>query len=342
MLNAIARPLLFAATLLLAVGTSCSSTDERDPEELFTLYRESAFYYWQAEDFVRAEAQLNRALEIHDDDLSCNLIMGNIELLKGKTPDLLSAEKRFRSLEQQDDYRVQLGLAQALERLGMAYEDAAIAIAKGDRKTQAPDPAARVDELRKMSATAWTQSIASYQKVLSTKTNLADAINGMQRVLALQGDIEGALVWTNRLIDSVEVDLTYYRSRLERTDITAAEEANIRTRMENSNSLGQQTYLFGASLLHELNRPEAELEYLTRAIEIQPDSPKTWSRRAQAEMSLNLYVEAQHSLDQFLSLSQDPFESPDVQRAYELREKCERALQDAALEASLRDLGAGY
>ena len=59
-------------------------------------------------------------------------------------------------------------------------------------------------------------------------------------------------------------------------------------------------------------------------------------------MSLNLYVEAQHSLDQFLSLSQDPFESPYVQRAYELREKCERALQDAALEASLRDLGAGY
>lgn len=342
MLKDLARPLLFAATLLLAVSSSCSSTDERDPEELFTLYRESAFYYWQAEDFKRAETQLSRALEIHDDDLSCNLIMGNIELLKGKTPDLLSAEKRFRSLEQQDDYRVQLGLGQALERLGMAYEDAALAIAKGERKTQAPDPAARVDELHTMSSDALKQSIASYQRVLTTKPNLADAINGMQRVLALQGDIEGALVWTNRLIDSVEVDLTYYRSRLERKDITAAEEANIRTRMENSNSLGQQTYLFGASLLHQLNRPEAELEYLTRAIEIQPDSAKTWSRRAQAEMSLNHYVEAMHSLDQFLSLSQDPFESPDVQRAYELREKCERALQDAALEESLRDLGAGY
>lgn len=334
------------AQLLVLVGlcltTACSSgPKERDPEELFTLYRESGFFYWQSEDFDRAEGQFDRALEIHPEDFSCNLFKANLDLLKGKTENLLAAQARFLSLENQADFRVQLGLGQARERLGLAYQDAAGEIAAGKRKTKAPDPAARVIELQSMAETAWKDSLANYEATLKVKPNLADAVNGMQRVHALRGDLENALVWTNRLIDLVEIDLNYYQSQLARIGVTETEESNLRASMENSNTLAKETYLFGASLLRELGRPEAELEYLLRAIDIDPNAANSWSRRAQAEMALNEYEEAIYSLDRFLALSTQAFESADVQRAYELREKCERSIRERQIEERLRNLEAG-
>lgn len=333
------RLVLLALCLLPA---ACNSgPKERDPEELFTLYRESGFFYWQSEDFERAEIQFARALEIKPDDLSSNLFMANLNLLKGRTETLLSAEQRFLSIEDQTDYRVQLGLGQAREGLGVLYSDAAAEIAAGTRKTQAPDPAARVDELYEMSAETWSKAKQNYRATLEVKPNHADAINGMQRILALEGDLEGALVWTNRLLDLVKVDRAYYESRLARPGITDAEESDLRQRMQNSNDLAMETYLFGASLLHQLDRPVAELEYLQSAIDIAPERATLYSRRAQAQMALSNYEEAIHSLDRFLALSDLPFESADIQRAYELRENCERAVQDRELEERLKNLEAG-
>jgi tetratricopeptide (TPR) repeat protein len=329
------RRLFTTITLLaLAALTACSSgPEERDPEELFTLYRESAFYYWQAGDFTRAEAQALSALDIHPDDLSCNLYVGNIGLMKGTTKDLLGAEARFRSMEQQDDFRVQLGLGETLERLGMVYEEAAAAIESGQRTTEAPDPAARVAELHKMASDAWSEASDRFHTVLETWPNEADAINGLQRVLALQGDLEGALVWTNRPIALVDIDLSYYRSKLTRESITPEEEEILRERMSNSLNLAERTYLLGASILRELGRSEAELEYLEKATEIAPKTPNTWSRKAQAQMALAHYDKAIASLDTFLRLSDEPFGSADVQRAYELRELCEKSIQEAAFTA---------
>lgn len=334
--------LLLVAPLLWLSTTACSSSDEtRDPEQLFTLYRESGFFYWQSEDFKRAEQQILRALEIHPDDFSCNLMLSTLELLKGRTENLLTAEARLETLLDAGDYRVHLGLGQAHERLGIAYQDAANEIASGVRQTQAPDPAARVDELREMAADVWVEANADYETTLDLKPNLADAVNGLQRVHALQGDLEGALVWTNRLIDLVEIDLTYYDSRLAREDITANEEENLRVRMQNSNALAKETYLFGASLLHELDRYATELEYIEKALDIDPDMAKAWSRRAQAEMSVESFDAAIRSLDRFLALSDDPFESPDIQRAYQLREKCEREIREREIEDRLKSLEAG-
>ena len=330
---------LLAVLALIFVSGACSSgPEERDPEELFTLYRESAFYYWQSRDFLRAESQAQNALAIHPDDLSCNLYLGNIGLLRGTTKDLLAAEQRFRGMKQTEDYRVQLGLGEVLERLGVVYEEAAAAIESGQRTTEAPDPAARVAELHKMSQDAWKESTQHFQKVLSVKPNEAAAINGLQRVLALQGDLEGALVWTNRLLDLVEVDLAFYRSKLEREGITVEEENDLRDRMDNSLGLAERTHLLGASMLHELGRYAAELEYLTKASEIAPKTAETWSRRAQAEMSLKQYEAAVRSLDTFLRLSPQAFDSADVQQAYELRDLCEKAIEDAAFEARMEAL----
>lgn len=334
-------PLLAALGVFVALTSlsSCSSgPEERDPEELFTLYRESAFYYWQSKDFVRAEAQAQNALAIHPDDLSCNLYLGNIGLLKGTTKDLLAAEQRFRNMKQQDDFRVQLGLGEVLERLGMVYDEAAAAIESGQRTTEAPDPAARVAELHELAAKAWSESVEHFQKVLEGKPNEASAINGLQRVLALEGNLEGALVWTNRMLDLVDVDLSFYRAKLAREGITVEEENDLRDRMNNSLGLAERTYLLGASMLHELGRDEAELEYLSKAAEISPKTPETWSRKAQAEMSLKRYDEAIASLDKFLALTNEPFESASVQRAYELRELCEKELQEAAFNERLKSV----
>jgi len=334
---------LFAFGVFAAVTTlsACSSgPEERDPEELFTLYRESAFYYWQSKDFVRAEAQAQNALSIHPDDLSCNLYLGNIGLLKGTTIALMEAEQRFRGMEQQDDFRVQLGLAEVLERLGMVYDEAAAAIESGQRTTEAPDPAARVADLHQMATKAWLESSEHFHKVLDGKPNEVSAINGLQRVLALEGNLEGALVWTNRMLDLVDVDLSFYRSKLSREGITVEEENDLRDRMNNSLGLAERTYLLGASMLHELGRDEAELDYLAKAAEISPKTAETWSRKAQAEMGLKRYDIAIASLDKFLKLSDEPFDSPSVQRAYELRELCEKALQDAAFSARLESVEA--
>jgi len=332
------KRLLTILALILAATACSSGPEERDPEELFTLYRESAFYYWQSKDFLRAESQARNALSIHPEDLSCNLYLGNIGLLRGTTKDLLGAEQRFRGMEQQDDYRVQLGLGEVLERLGVVYDEAAAAIESGQRVTEAPDPAARVAELHKMANDAWVESAQHFHGVLDVKPNEVAAINGLQRVLALQGDLEGALVWTNRLLDLVEVDLSFYRTKLEREGITAEEESDLRDRMNNSLGLAERTHLLGASMLHELGRNAVELEYLTKACEINPKTAETWSRRAQAEMSRKDYPAAMRSIDTFLRLSPEAFDSADVQHAYELRDLCVKAIEEADFEARMNAL----
>lgn len=331
------RNLLAAIACTAAVACN-SGPEERDPEELFEIYRESTFYYNQAADFERAEVQALNALSIHPDDLSCNLILCGIDKIRGKTKDLLKAEYRYREMSQQDDFRVQLGLAEVLERLGSTYDEAAAAIDSGQRKTEAPDPAARVIELREMSVEAWEESRMRFHNVLATKPSYAGAINGLQRVHALQGDFEGSLVWTNRLLDLVEIDLSYYRQQLNRENISIEAETDLRNRMTNSNDLAERAYLLGASVLHQLDRNVAELDYLTKASLLAPHQPNIWSRKAQAEMGLERYDQAIISLDTFLSNSKEAFDSLNVQRAYELRDKCVRAIEEAAFAARLEDL----
>ena len=328
-------PLLLLPLVLFA----CSSNKpEEDPEKLFELYRETAFYHWQNSDLDAAERQAMNALAIHPDDLSCNLFMGNIGLARGTTEELLAAEARFRGMEQQDDFRVDLGLAEALERLGLIYDESARAIAAGTRTTQAPDPAARVAELEAMAEEAWGESVARYDEVLEQKQNEVGAIKGLARVYALQGEYERSLVWSNRLIDLVSIDLTYYRAQLERPSLAEVDEQRLRVRMKNSVDLAERTYLLGASMLHELGRSETSLEYLERAGELAPETPDTWTRRAQVLMELDRYAEATVCIDQYLRLSPEDFDHPDVQAAYDLRAECEAAELEAAFQDKLEAL----
>lgn len=330
------KHLLLLAPLLLA---SCSSSEpQEDPEKVFELHRESAFFHWQNRDLDRAEGQVLTALAIHPDDLSCNLYMGWIGLARGTTEDLLAAEQRFRGMKQQDDYRTDLGLAEALERLGVIYEESARAIESGRRVSVAADKPARITELYGMATGAWDESVSRYEEVLATKQNEVKAINGLQRVHALRGEYEQSLVWANRLISLVEIDLVYYEGQLERAGITDAEESRLRERMTNSVDLAERTYLLGASMLHELERTEVALEYLERAGGLAPDTADTWTRRAQLLMKLGRYDEALVCLDTYLRLSPDDFDHPDVQTAYDLQAECERAQREQEFQARMDEL----
>ena len=305
------------------------------------LQRIGCQYHWQNRDLDAAERQALNALAIHPEDLSCNLYLGYIGLTRGTTEDLLAAEARFRGMEQQDDFRTDLGLAEALERLGVIYDESARAIASGRRTTQAPDPEARVIELETMAREAWAESVSRYHEVLELKQNEVKAINGLQRVHALRGEYEQSLVWSNRLIDLVQIDLTYYQAQLDRPGISDVDEARLRTRMSNSVDLAERTYLLGADMLRELGRNQTALEYLEEASDLAPETPDTWTRRAQVLMDLARYGEAIVCLDTYLRLSPEEFDHPDVQAAYDLRTQCETAERERAFQERLDALEAG-
>jgi tetratricopeptide (TPR) repeat protein len=171
--------------------------------------------------------------------------------------------------------------------------------------------------------------------VLELKQNEVKAINGLQRVYALNGQYEKSLIWANRLIDLVEIDLVYYEGQLERAGITEVDEARLRQRMRNSVDLAERTYLLGASMLRELGRTGVALDYLERASDLAPRTADTWTRRAQMLIELERYSEAIACLDTYLRLSPEEFDHPDVQTAYDMRAACEAAQRELEFQARL-------
>ncbi|MFT5080157.1 MAG: tetratricopeptide (TPR) repeat protein, partial [Planctomycetota bacterium] len=332
--NTLSKFGLFAIALLAAAGCN-SGPQEQDPEKLFALFRETAFYHWQNEDLPRTEQQLLRALQIHPEDKSCNLILGNIGIKRGGTKDLLKAEQIFRNIEDQEDFRTDLGLAEVLERLGVIYLESAAAIDTGKRTTAAQDPAARVAELRKMSKDAWVESRARYQEVLAAKPSQAKAVNGMQRVFALEGNYDASLYWTAELLDMVETDIIYFQAKLDQPGITENEEAELRSRMANTFDLAERSHMLAATMLHDMGRSEDALGHLTAAAEIVPRSADIWSHRAEILLDLNLFEACIEAVDQFLRLSPEEFDHPDIQGGYDLKGRAQDALANQDFEAKL-------
>jgi len=327
---------LSALALLAALTSSCSSApDGQDPEKLFALYRETAFYHWQNEDLPRTEGQLLKALAIHPDDKSCNLILGNIGIKRGDTKSLIQAERVFRSMPDQEDFRTSLGLAEVLERLGLIYLEAATNIDTGRKLTEAADPAERVQELRDMSREAWVESRARYQEVLSSKPTEAKAVNGMQRIFALEGDYEASLVWTERLLNMVESDIIYFKSKLDAKGITASEEAQLRSRMASTLDLAERSHMLAATMLHDMGRSEPALTHLASASEIRPRSAEIWSHRAEILLDLKRYEACLEAADQYLRLSPEEFDHPDIQAAYDLKARCNDAIDAERFEETL-------
>jgi len=315
----IRRPQRAALLLALACIAGCNSTpDEQDPKELLAMHREFALRYYDENELDRAEQQVDMGLEIEPRDEKLRLMKGWIRQRRGTAADVFAAEEIFRGLLPSKDYRVLLGLGEALERKGVLYWESASAVEGGKRFTKASDPQARAKELRGDAQTCWRESLEHYEKALERKPGELQAINGMQRVYALRGEKEKALRWSQELLDKSAAEAEFWTRQLERPDLSADEEARLRALLAGSEKLQIETHLQASTLLAGLDRPAEALEHLDRVLELDPEQAEVHSRRAQLLHRLGRIEEAIASLENYLRFSEGGFDHPDVARAMDL------------------------
>jgi tetratricopeptide (TPR) repeat protein len=324
-----ARSLALGA--LLALG-ACHSDEPKkpDPEKLLEVHREAALQYFDQGELLRAQDQVMRGLDIQPDDAQLKLMLGWILQRKGTPKDVLDAERVFRDLAPEKDYRALLGLAESLERKGLLYAEAADAVESGSRTTEAPDPTKRVAELRKEAQDYWSESVVHYQTTLAQRPSEGKAKNGLQRVYALLGQSEKSLEWAQQLLEQTGAEIEFWKKQLQRPDLTARDEDRLRSLLKASAGLEVETHIHSSTLLLELGRKDEAVAHLDKVLALAPERADGYSRRAQILFELGRFEEAIADIDEFLRLSNLDFEHPDIRRAYQLRSDCEAALKQNA------------
>jgi tetratricopeptide (TPR) repeat protein len=321
----------FACAVLAAClpALACSSNEIKfDEEKQLELYMTTATYLYQDDSLVRAQDQAVKALQIDPENRPMRRMIGWIRLRMGSTNDLITAEQFFRKLlaEGDDDTPVLLGLATAQERLGVAHDQAAKAIRSGERYSERSDPAEHADELQAQAAKLWEESYENYQRVVQGATQRDKAMNGLQRVAALRRDYEESLRWGQSLLQLCSTDIEFWRNALESQDLSQTKEQVFRESIDAAIELQVDTLLLSTSMLHRLGRTGDALASLALAAELAPSRPALYSQRAQLHAEVGRFAEAIEDVETFLRLSKQPFEDPNVRRAFELRTHCEEEL----------------
>ncbi len=318
-----------ACSAVLILGSCASSPPEPDPQKMLELYREQALGYYEAGALEQAEDQVRKGLDIDPDDDLLKLMLGWCRQRRGTRDDLLVAERVFRDLAPREDYRALLGLGECLERKGVLYTESAEKILSGKLETDSPDPVKRADELRGDALEFWTEALTHYRAVLESKPTESQAMAGMHRTFALMGRTEDSLEWAEKLLTQVEAEVQFWQTQLKRTDVRAAEEARLRSRMNNTRELTVGTHLSAASLLVKLGRKTEAASHLDRVVLLDPSKAAAYSRRGQILFELGRFEEASANLDDFLRLTELPFDHQDVQRAFQTKTECEKRLVTA-------------
>jgi tetratricopeptide (TPR) repeat protein len=322
-------PLRFAALALLF---ACSSEKELTAEQKKTLverYTETAQEYLRMGELDRAEGQTLKALALDPQNTKCKMIRGWTLQKRGKTEDILVAERIFREILDAGDYRATLGLAECLERKGVAFEEASEKIASGKRISEAPDPAARAGQLLAERDRAWNESIQRYEKTLTEHSDDVDALNGAMRVSALLGRLEDSVSYAGKLIAVIGPTREFWQKKVLSPEVTVDNEKLYRERVDHLLGLELATRVHASTVLHKLGRDEAAKTHLDGAIALDPERPELYSRRAEIEKSLGHPDQAIADLDQFLRRSTLTYDHPDVKRAWRLRKECEDAVRTA-------------
>jgi tetratricopeptide (TPR) repeat protein len=317
-----------AAGVLLAL-VACSSLDKNEEQRL-AMHREFANAYFDKGQYQNAEAQVDLGLELAPSDDKLLLMKAWICLRRGKPEDVLEAEKRFRRLSPAKDYRVQLGLAETLERKGVMYSESADAVERGERPTKATDRVARAAEMRKTAQASWKDAVTSYNKTLDRKSGEIQAINGLQRTWALLGNYTESLKWSNTLLEQSTGEIAFWRKQLERPGITADDEERLRSLLNASTRLLLETHLQASTLAYQLGSYPEALEHLDKVVELDPDNVQAYGRRALLRHKLGKPSE---DVQHFLKLSSLSIDHPDMQRALTLLGECEREIGATAQEA---------
>ncbi len=315
--------------LLLVLTAACSSAPkerEMTEEQKLDLYVTTATYLYEDGSYVRAQDQAVKALEIEPRNRPMRRMVGWVRIHMGKPGDLAIAEQFFRELmaEGDDDPTTAIGLASVLERLGLAYDKRSQEIAQGQEADSSQEGRAR--EFASKARDRWAEALRLFEGTLVEGEGSSQAINGLQRVHALLGNYEESLAWAQRLLERSEQELNAWRRILQDAELTEREEKLMRTNEGDSLSLQRDTHLLIATLLHRLSRAEEAIAHLDSVLDLGLEAPQVYSLRAQLRHASGDYGGAISDLDRFLSLSDQPFEHPDVQRAFDLRSACEAHL----------------
>ena len=316
-------PLALSATLVLGACSSKPKGPSR--EELIELHFETALRYYDMDELDRALDQASRGLKVDPKNERLRLLSGWVLQRRGTRESIATAERVFRGLLTTNDYRVRLGLGQALERKGKFFDEAARAIENGDRFPDAGTPAERGAELREEARAAWVESIERYEQTLERQPGDRDALNGLQRVHALLGQDEQSLAYSTELVDVVREHQRFWRDQLT-DDITAGREADIHYRLDDDEELLVKTHLHAASVLRRLGRIDAAIDEIQRVVDLRPDMPQVHSRHAQMLYDAGDYERASRAIERYLKLSEEPVDHPDIQRAWELKNACDAAI----------------
>ncbi|MCC7013628.1 MAG: hypothetical protein IT454_13795 [Planctomycetes bacterium] len=321
------------ATLFVALASlaSCrTSEEERIEEQTLAWHREFALRLLDDGQLANALNQVNLGLEIDSDDERLLLIKSRIHLQRGSAADVNAAEELLREFAGDDNFIACVGLGEALERQGVLRWESAREIESGKRATTAADPARRALDLRDEAQARWSESTQWYESALKIKPDYIQAINGLQRVWALRGDLARSLAASERLLALADKEVEFWRAELARPEIKAEYEAELRRRIQASAKLLTETHMSASTALVALGRSADAMAHLDASVQLEPSRAEIYSRRAQLHLAAGRAREASEDLRQFLKLSTLPIEAPDMVRAFDLLAQCEVALEAAS------------
>jgi tetratricopeptide (TPR) repeat protein len=322
------------ASLLLILLPACVSNGPREPtaeekQRLVDIHTESAQQYLNMGELDRAEGQVEKGLELDKDNRKLEQILGKTLLKRGRSEDLMRAEKVFRAGDP-TDFQISIGLGATLERLAILHRESAANIRSGKHLTQAADPEKRAAEFEQRAQVYLGEARGCFERSLQQKPDNVDGLNGLVRVDALLGDDEGSIANAEKLVTLLRADRKFWETSLVRPEISADEETRFRKLARSQAELEVAIHLHVAGLLHKHQHDEQAIEHLDLVIELQPKLPEAYSRRAENRMALGQYQLAQADLVTFLRLSTGKSnDDPDVRRAYQMHNECTRKAREA-------------
>jgi tetratricopeptide (TPR) repeat protein len=319
------RTLLSVLALGLACACASDTLSREEKARQVEIHIDSCSLNLSMGDYDRAQSQALKGLALDGDNFLLKLYLGRALLNKGGIDNIQRAEYTLEQLDDDEDFRVPLSLAEVLERKGLAYREAAEGVASGERYTPAPDPEARAGELRAEAQAALERSLELFDQALDLQPNDTEVLNGLVRVTALLGRYEDSLAWGQAVVNITNSDRLFWRKQLERPNISPQEEGRMWNNVKKLRKLEQAVHLHAAAILNNrFDRPLEAIRELDAILAFDPNVAQVHSQRAQLLVKLERYEEAIASLDNFLRLADLEFEHPDIQRAYRIRADCEK------------------
>jgi len=325
-------PQRLAWLCLLSLPIACSSNKakgEMTDEQKVGLYYERALRYYEMRELDRCQDQVQRGLKIEPKNERLMLMLGRCHQTRGKLEDILIAEKIFREHPAKKDYRVHLCLGGCLERKGSYYMEASEKVASGERFTEAADPNVRADELAAQAKASWKEALTSYQAALDRFPGSFEALNGLMRTNVLLEQFDESFAWSERLLQSIGESNEVFQKRLKELEARGSATVDIEKALLANSDLQVQALLLRSDILHQKGQFREALAELDKAVVLDPSLAEIYARRGQVLSQLGEYQRSNDSVEQFLSLSTDPFESPNIRRAFALIESNKQAMKTA-------------